>query len=122
MSGCADCSGCGGGCGSCSSLELTRPEIDFLRLLGQVAFLPVARKAGDEIPVCLEFAPDNREQTSLVLQCLEKKALVSLDYTRPLKGAPMEAYVGYPVRGSIALTGRGQRVLELLEYQGFQEA
>jgi len=127
MSPCEGCGGCSasGGCTSCSgcaSLEMTQPEMDFLRLLGQVAFLPVARKAGDETPVCLELDSADREQTSLVLQCLEKKALVELDYSRPLKGASMEAYRGYPVWGSIALTARGQQVLELLEYQGFGEA
>ena len=42
---CSGCSGCGG------SLELTRGEMDFLRLLGQVAFLPVARSMGQEQPV-----------------------------------------------------------------------
>ena len=40
MSGCADCSGCKSGCSGCGgcpgagSLELTQPEVDFLRLLG----------------------------------------------------------------------------------------
>lgn len=122
MSPCDSCGGCSGGCSGCSSLEMTQPEVDFLRFLGQVAFLPVARKAGDETPICLELDSANREQTSLVLQCLEKKALVELDYSRPLKGASMEAYAGYPVWGSVALTARGQQVLELLEYQGLQEA
>lgn len=82
MSGCGNCSGCGNasgcagcsGCGGCaSSLELTGAEIEFLRLLGQVAFLPVARKLGDETPVCLEDGIAEQAQTSLVLQCLERK-------------------------------------------------
>ena len=38
---CVKCSGCAG------SLELTQREMDFLRYLGQVAFLPVARSMGD---------------------------------------------------------------------------
>ena len=48
MSGCADCSGCKSGCSGCGgcpgagSLELTQPEVEFLRLLGQVVFLPIA--------------------------------------------------------------------------------
>lgn len=131
MSGCGNCSGCGNasgcagcsGCGGCaSSLELTEAEIDFLRLLGQVAFLPVARKLGDEAPVCLEDGTGEPVQTSLMLQCLEKKMLVSLDYAAPLKGADMGKYQAYPVRGSVALTRRGQQVLELLEIQGCQES
>lgn len=130
MSGCGNCSGCGNasgcagcsGCGGCaSSLELTGAEIEFLRLLGQVAFLPVARKLGDETPVCLEDGIAEQAQTSLVLQCLEKKMLISLDYAAPLKGADMEKYRAYPIRGSIALTQCGQQVLELLEIQGCQE-
>lgn len=127
MSGCGDCSGCKGGCSSCGgcpgagSLELTQPEVDFLRLLGQVAFLPVARKMGDETPICLEEGLPDAEQTSRVLLMLERKALVSLDYREPLKGASYERYAAYPVQGSVALTERGIKVLEVLEYQGVKE-
>ena len=124
MSGCADCSGCKGGCSGCpgaGSLELTQPEVDFLRLLGQVAFLPIARRMGDETPVCLENGLPDAVQTSRVLLMLERKALVSLDYREPLKGAVYERYAAYPVQGSVALTARGIRVLEVLEYQGIHE-
>lgn len=127
MSGCADCSGCKGGCSGCGgcpgagSLELTQPEVDFLRLLGQVAFLPVARKMGDETPVCMEEGLPDAEQTSRVLLMLERKALVSLDYREPLKGASYGRYAAYPVQGSVALTERGIKVLEVLEYQGVKE-
>lgn len=127
MSGCADCSGCKGGCSGCGgcpgagSLELTQPEVDFLRLLGQVVFLPIARRMGDETPVCLENGLPDAAQTSRVLLMLERKALVSLDYREPLKGAAYERYAAYPVQGSVALTARGIRVLEVLEYQGIRE-
>ena len=47
-------------------------EIEFLKELGQVAFLPVARKMGDLEPVYLEEG-DPAEMT-LLLQVLEKKA------------------------------------------------
>ena len=40
------------------------------------------------------------------------------DYDKPLKGMEETAYGAYPVRGSMALTQRGQKVLELMEYQG----
>ena len=53
----------------------------------------------------------------LALLCLEKKGLISLDYDQPLGGCD---YGAYPLRGSFALTARGQRVLELLEIQGIQ--
>lgn len=115
--------GCGGNCGSCSgcagTLLLTEEEIAVLQLLGQVAFLPVARKADDMTPICLDCPG---EQVSLVLQILEKKELISMDYHQPLTGASMEAYKGYPVHGSIGLTARGQTVVEMLEIQGITQA
>lgn len=116
---------CCGNCGNCSGcareLELTEPEMDFLSLMGQVAFLPVARKMGDLTPVYLEDGTEKQEENALLLQCLEKKGLISLDYDKPLKGSHLNAYAAYPIQGSIALTERGQKVLELLEYQGFRE-
>lgn len=126
MTDCGNCPGCGNasgctGCSNASTLSLTGPEVALLSLLGQVAFLPVARKLGEDVPVCLEEGCENLEQTSLVLQCLEKKALISIDYTRPLRGASLERYREYPLCGSMGLTQRGQQVLELLEYQGIQE-
>ena len=122
----ANCSNCSGACGKCATcggcgqgLELTVEEIRFLQELEQYAFLPVARKASDMIPVYLENGEENRELMSLVIQCLEKKMLVDINYD-PLSGADMSAYKGYPVHGSIALTARGQQVLELIEVQGIQ--
>ena len=111
---------CSGNCASCSGyareLTLTEAEIDFLNTLAQYAFLPVARTMGDLTPICLEEG--DREQMSLLLQVLEKKGLISLDYDKPLKGYDMSAYASWPIHGSMALTERGQKVLELLEYQG----
>ena len=113
-SGCSGCSGCGG------QLELTRGEIDMLLKLGQIPFLPVARKMGDENPVYLEDAEHTVEEYSLILLCLEKRGLISLDYDKPLKSFDDSAYAAYPIRGSFALTARGQRVVELLEMQGLE--
>ena len=113
---------CSGNCSACSGcareLVLTQKEIDFLNILGQYAFLPVARSMGDLTPVYLEDG--DREEMSLLLQCLEKKGLISLDYDKPLAGFDMTAYAAYPIRGSMALTERGQKVLELMEYQGIE--
>ena len=83
-----------------------------------MAFLPVARKMGEADPVYLEEGPEKQEAYCLLLQCLEKKGLVSLDYDKPLKGFDETTYGAYPIRGSIALTERGQKALELLELQG----
>ncbi len=111
---------CGGNCASCSGcareLVLTRPEVDFLNTLAQYAFLPVARTMGDLTPVYLEEG--EKEEMSLLLQVLEKKDLISLDYDKPLKGADLSAYASYPIRGSMSLTERGQKILEMIEYQG----
>ena len=112
---CANCGGCG------SLLALTDGEIGFLQKLGQIPFLPVARKAGDMIPIYLEDTDYPREEYSLILQVLEKKGLVSIDYNAPLSGADMSAYAGYPVHGSVALTSGGQTVVEQLEKQGIIE-
>jgi len=95
-------------------------EVQLLRELGQYSFLPVARKASDMIPVYLENGEENKELMSLVIQCLEKKMLIDISYD-PLPGADMSAYKGYPVHGSMALTKRGQQVLELMEVQGYSE-
>lgn len=111
--------GCNGNCGSCAGcareLELTEKELEFLQTLGEVAFLPVARNMGDLIPV---YPENPGEDFSLLLQCLEKKGLISLDYHLPLKGCSHPEYDRFPIRGSMALTQRGQQVLELIEYQG----
>lgn len=113
---------CSGNCSACSGcareLVLTQKEIDFLNTLAQYAFLPVARTMGDLTPVYLEEGEP--EEMSLILQILEKKGLISLDFDKPLQGFDETAYSAYPIRGSMALTERGQKVLELIEYQGIQ--
>jgi len=89
-----------------------------LQTLSQIPFLPVARRLGDDTPVYLEDAERTQEEYSLILQCLEKRGLISIDYDQPLKHFDAAAYEAYPIRGSFALTLRGQQVLELLELQG----
>ena len=46
---------------------------------------------------------------------------MSLDFDKPLKGFNESAYEKYPIRGSMALTERGHKVLELLEIQGLTD-
>lgn len=119
---CGSCGSCGncGGCGK--SLLLSEGEVSLLQTLGQFSFLPVARRADDMTPVYLEDEIIPPDQCSLILQILEQKDLIDIDYTSPLKGFDMTAYAGYPVYGSVGLTARGQAVLDLLDKQGFQEA
>lgn len=117
-----NCGSCCGNCGGCArELVITPQELEFLEELGQVAFLPVARKMGDLEPVYLEEGVEKQAEYSLLLQCLEKKGLISLDYDKPLKGCSETVYAAYPIRGSMGLTERGQKVLEVLEYQGISE-
>lgn len=117
---CNSCSGGCAGCAGCGALELTQPEVHMITCLGQYSFLPVARRADDMTPIYLEDTAYTPQTYSLALQCLEKKALIRLDYDAPLTGADMSAYKGYPVHGSMALTQRGYTVLELLERQGLE--
>lgn len=107
-----------GSCGGCGTLELTEIEIRLLKLLGQVAFLPIARKPDGACPVCRELEDCDPEQAGLGLACLEKRGLVDLDYSAPLKGVDMAAYAGYPVHGTVGLTARGQQAVEAMEIQG----
>ena len=116
----ANCNGNCGGCTGCAKqLSLTEGELHILKSLGQIPFLPVARKADDMTPVYLEDNAYSQEDYSLILRVLEKKNLISIDYD-PLPGADMSAYKGYPVHGSMALTARGQTVVELLDLQGIE--
>lgn len=129
MSGCngcgGDCASCGGNCPSCGgcggALFLTLGEIAMLRRLGQIPFLPIARRIDTVDPVYLEDTDKSVTEYGLILMCLEKKGLISLDFDRPLAGFDDSAYAAYPIRGSMALTARGQSVLDLLELQGAQE-
>ncbi len=112
---CGNCGGC------CRTLELTRAEVEMLRRFGQIPFLPVARKADSMTPYYLE---DNRysvEEYGVILQNMERKGLISLDFDQPLSGFDGSAYRGYPILGSMALTARGQSVLEQIERQGVEE-
>ena len=109
---CGSCGGCGGG-----ALELTEQEVELLGRFAQIPFLPVARQLSDLTPVYPEA--DAPENMSLLLQVLEKKGLISLDYDKPLAG--YAGYGDYPLKGSMALTQRGQQVLALLEYQGAED-
>ena len=119
MSGCGNCCG---NCGGCGELILSEGEITLLLQLAQIPFLPVARKADSTEPIYLEDPSLSPEEASLILQCLEKRGLISLDYDRPLKGWDYSAYNVYPLHGSFALTAKGQQVLDLLDLQGLQES
>ena len=114
MSGCGNCGGCSKCSGCRGGMELNSGELEILEVLGQVAFAPVTRQ--DDTPIYLGEGWLSREEYSLILACLEKKGLVSLDYDMPIKG--FSGYGSYEVRGSMGLTAKGQQILELLDLQG----
>ena len=114
------CENCAGSCGGCArELTLTEGELEMLHKLSQIPFLPIARRVDDATPIYLEDGDRSVEEYGLILQLLEKKNLITLDFDRPLKNHIPSP--GYPIHGSFALTARGQGVLELLELQGIQE-
>ena len=101
MSGCTGCSkGCCGNCGGCGQWVLSPGEIQMLRTLWQIPFLPVARAAESAAPIYLEESEYTPEEYSLILQCLEKRGLISMEYGAPLKGCDLSAYQDYPIVGS----------------------
>ena len=114
-----ECGKCCGSCGSCANtIELSEGEIAMLQKLGQIPFLPVARTAADEKPIYLEDNDYTQEVYTLILQSLQNRGLITIDYDAPLKRLQNPAYDTYPICGSFALTHRGQQVLELLDIQG----
>ena len=88
----------------------------------QIPFLPVARKADDMTPIYLEGTKFSREEYSMILAHLDRKGLIDIDYHMPLVGFDYSAYAAYPLHGSMALTMRGQEVLDTLALQGFSDA
>ena len=129
MSGCGhDCggNGCGGGCGSCcgsngNALELTEAELTLLARFAQIPFLPVARRWDSETPVYLDPDFENAASYSDAILGLEQKRLIRLDYDLPLLQFDYQGYEGYPCRGSMALTARGQAAVDIMNIHGIEE-
>ncbi len=117
-----NCGNCCGHCGSCSggAVELTVPELRLLQIMGQLPFLPVIED-GSGTPICLESTGCSQEETSKALLCLQKKQLIALDLHTPLKGFHSIQYDAARHKGSMALTQRGQQILELLDIQGIDQ-
>lgn len=116
MSGCGKCCG---KCGGCGEMVLSQGEIEMLQTLWEIPFLPVARKADCVDPIYLENDGYTLEEASLIIQCLEKRGLISVDYYAPLKGFDYKNYEAYPLKGSLALTEKGQNIAEIIELNGY---
>jgi hypothetical protein len=149
---CGNSGGCSGGCQD-RTIYITEDEQAFLTVLSQIPFLPLARfvmrssRSDDAISVALEpvYLSDKNDsletvkKTGEILQSLEDKYLITLDYDLPLQNGDYTIYedsgvyqafcadtqtgitqdgITYdlPVleRGSMALTTLGQDALESL--------
>jgi len=118
--GCENCGSCGN-CGNCGALLLTPAELSLLRRFGEVPFLPAAAAFDMKTPVYLEDRKWSGPEYSAAILGLSQKGLIRLDYDIPLERFDYGAYREYPLHGSMALTGRGQDVLEQIEIQGIGE-
>ncbi len=117
--GCENCGGCGQHCGQ--ELLLTEAELALLRRLGETPFLPAASAFDMKAPVYLEDREHSQEEYAAAILGLAGKGLVRLDYDIPLANFDYAAYRDCPLHGSMALTGRGQEILEQIEIQGIEE-
>lgn len=115
------CENCKNGCGGCGNLLLTEAELALLRRLGETPFLPAAAAFDRKTPVYLEERDRPPEEYAGAILGLAGKGLIRLDYDVPLENFDYAAYRAYPLHGSVALTGRGQDVLEQIEIQGIEE-
>ena len=122
MGGCnGGCAGCGA-CGSCGGgLTLLPAELALLRELAACPFLPVGLDSAAGEPVYLENGAEQAAEYSRAVSLLEKRGLVRVDYGIPLSGFDYAAYARCARKGSIALTARGQSIVEVLEVQGVAE-
>lgn len=107
-----DCTGCGG------TLWLTQGEIALLLQFAQIPFLPVARRRDSDEPLYLGDGEKTPEEMARVITGLQQKRLIRLDYDMPLSNFDYGAYGDRCDRGSMALTARGQQVVEQMEIQG----
>lgn len=114
---CENCGSCRGGCG----LLLTEAELALLRRFGEIPFLPAAAELDMKTPVYLEDRERPREEYAAAILGLAGKGLIRLDYGVPLEGFDYASYQDCPLHGSMALTGRGQDVLEQIEILGIGE-
>ena len=115
MDNCASC--VNKSCGGCRSLALTPEELSFLQLFREEPFLPLSRSEDGEKPVYL----GGGEVVSDTLSWLMLKGLITLDYDSPISNFDYVGYEKYPVRGSMALTQRGQEALDYIDVQGVGE-
>ena len=112
---------CSGNCRGCSKeLELTQMEVNLLRLFAQIPFLPVAQRQESGPPLFMGDSIGPAEILGPVITALQQKQLSQLDYDLPLANYSYSDYEPCIRKGSMALTAKGQTVVELLEIQGIE--
>lgn len=150
---CGKSGGCSGGCRD-RTIYITEDERGFLLRLAEIPFLPLARfvmrssRSDDAVSVALapvyldekNDSPDTVKKNGEILQSLEDKYLITLDYDLPLQNGDYSLFEDSQVyrdfqntvaggvtqdgltfdlpelqRGSMALTTLGQDALDMLE-------
>lgn len=96
-------------------IPLSPMEKEILKQFAVTPFLPIA--SNGHFPVCYEFSISTPEAGNL-LQKLEKRGLIRIDYDIPLSGYDYSKYSDYSLCGSMALTGLGQDMLDDMEFEG----
>lgn len=117
---CAGCGGCTqcGGCSGCGSIALTQSQLDVLARFAVMPFYPAGYMLPDDAPVCLDFCTPEEMQA---LQSLIAQRLISSDPYETVAGADLSGYRSFQLHGSVALTRRGQQVIEQLDMQGLDD-
>ncbi|MDD3537200.1 MAG: hypothetical protein PHH65_02920 [Eubacteriales bacterium] len=110
---------CGACCGGrCKQEMIMAPtEIAILKRLAESPFLPLVKKphTGDQFMPIPDFISAEYETALLALS---SKGLISMDADFPLSNFDYAEYSEQYECGSIALTGRGQAVIDVMEIQG----
>ena len=122
---CSACGGCGqgggcngcGGCGHGGVLTLTHVQLNVLARFAVMPFYPAGYQLPHDDPTCLDFSMEEQD----ALRALVAMGLLSSDPFEPISGADLSAYAGFRLHGSVALTKRGQQVVELMDVQGIDE-
>ena len=122
---CGKC--CGGSCSGCGSLELTQAEADFLLTFAELPFQPVVGKDVSDchvyaFPACMSEESPKPDVRPEVISALAGKGLIEADYDIPLRNYDYQGFEDYPLHGSMALTIRGQQVLDQLYSLGFESS
>ena len=115
---------CGGECSRCGVLELTCEEAAFLVTFAELPFQPVVSKTDLKCPVFAYRSLGAEEATvndisPETISSLVDKYLIQIDYDIPLNNYNYLGFEDYPLLGSLALTYRGQQVIDELSSQGF---